>query len=155
MTSQTWYVHRAGLRRSALYEQWDWHGFCICYPYPGLRSRSFLGGVGVPTTLEVGFFCPIPNVQFDHFLHYTPKLGIPVAMVQFLLKRLLQQISCCAPRFPLILAAKFHSLDVKESDSEILKWSETDILPPTPQPCPCQQETHLSLFQTKSSRDNV
>jgi len=40
-----------------------------------------LGGVGVPTTLEVGFFCPIPNVQFDHFLHYTPKLGIPVAMV--------------------------------------------------------------------------
>jgi len=112
-------------------------------------------GVGVLTTLGVGFFCPIPNVQFDHFLHYTPKLGIPVAMVQFLLKRLLQQISCCAPRFPLILAAKFHSLDVKESDSEILKWSETDILPPTPQPCPCQQETHLSLFQTKSSRDNV
>jgi len=45
-------------------------------------------------------------------------------VVQFLLKLLLKQISCCAPRFPLILRAKFHSLYVKESE----------ILPPTPQP---------------------
>jgi len=49
-------------------------------------------------------------------------------MVQFLLKLLLKQISCCAPRFPLILTAKLPSLYVKELES--------GILPPTPQPCP-------------------
>jgi len=76
-----------------------------------------LGGVGV------GFFCPTPDVQLDHFLHHTPKLGIPVEMVQFLVKLLLKQISCCAPRFPLILTVKFHSLYVNEAES--------DILPPT------------------------
>ena len=37
-------------------------------------------------------------------------------------------------RFPLFLTAKFHSLCVKESESEILERSESDILPPTPQP---------------------
>ena len=57
--------------------------------YPGLwsRSRRFLGGVGV------GFFCPIPDVQSDHYLNRTLKLGIPVEMVQFLLKLLLKQRS--------------------------------------------------------------
>jgi len=83
---------------------------------PNTRSRSVI-------------FCPTPDVQLDHFLNQTPKLGIPVQMAQFLLKLLLKQISCCAPRFPLILTAKLHSLYVKES--EILERS--DILPPTPQ----------------------
>ena len=87
-----------------------------------------MGGVGV------GFFCPTPEVQLDHILHRTLKIGNPVEIVQFLLKVLLKQISCCAPRFPLILTAKFHSLEVKESESEILERSESDILPPTPQP---------------------
>jgi len=32
------------------------------------------------------------DVQLDHFLHHTPKLGIPVEMVQFILKLLLKQI---------------------------------------------------------------
>jgi len=58
-----------------------------------------LGGVefGFLTTLgvgvRVGFFCPTPTpeVQLDHFLHHTTKLGIPVEMVQFLLTRLLKQ----------------------------------------------------------------
>jgi len=38
-------------------------------------------------------FCPTPTpeVQLDHFLHHTPKLGSPVEMVQFLLKLLLKQ----------------------------------------------------------------
>jgi len=49
------------------------------------------------------------------FLHHTPKLRIPVEIVQFLLKLLLKQISCCAPRFPLILTAKLNSFYVKES----------------------------------------
>ena len=62
-----------------------------------VRSRRFLGGVGVGflTTLGfgVGFFCPTPTsgAQLDHFLHRTPKLGIPVEMVQFLSKLLLKQ----------------------------------------------------------------
>jgi len=58
-----------------------------------MRSRRFLGGVGVLTTLGVGFSCPIPtpDVQLDHFLHHTPKLRIPVELVQFLLKLLLKQ----------------------------------------------------------------
>jgi len=42
-------------------------------------------------------FCPTPDVQLDHFLHHTPTSGIPVEMVQFLLKLLLKQISFCVP----------------------------------------------------------
>jgi len=62
-----------------------------------VRSWGFLGGVGVGflTTLGVGvgFFCPTPtpDVKLDYFLHHTLKLGIPVEMVQFLLKLLLKQ----------------------------------------------------------------
>jgi len=88
--------------------------FFISLSKPGcgvVRSRRFLGGVGVGflTTLRVrvGFFCPTPDVQSDHFLHHYLKLGIPVEMVQILLKLILKQISCCAPRFPLILTDKF------------------------------------------------
>ena len=40
----------------------------------------------------VGFFCPTPDVQLDHFLHNTSKLGISLEMVQFLLKLLLKQM---------------------------------------------------------------
>ena len=38
-----------------------------------------------------GIFCPTPDSQLDHFLHHTPKLGIPVEMVQLLLKLLLNR----------------------------------------------------------------
>jgi len=59
------------------------------------RSRRFLGAVrvGFLATLKfgIGFFWPIPEIQSDLFLHHTPKLGIPVEMVQFLLKLLLKQ----------------------------------------------------------------
>jgi len=65
-----------------------------------------------------------------------PKLGIPVEMVgpQFLFKLLLKKISCCTPRFPLILSAQPHSLYVKES--EILERSRVGFgcLPLTLQP---------------------
>jgi len=93
--------------------------------YSGLRSCKesevrFLTTLGV----RAGFLSDSDSdVQLDHFLHHTPKLGIPVEMLQFLLKFLLKQISCCAPWFPLILTAKFHSLYVKESESEILERS--------------------------------
>jgi len=51
-----------------------------------------LGEVGFLTTVGVGvgLFCLTLNVQLDHFLHKTPKLEIPVEMVQFLLKLLLK-----------------------------------------------------------------
>ena len=38
---------------------------------PGLRSRRFLGGVGFLNTLGVGFSCPTPDVQLDHFFYIT------------------------------------------------------------------------------------
>ena len=100
----------------------------------GLRSRSrnlkeFLGGVGVGflTTLGVGvvLFLSDSDSGYPIGLFFTsqefpiPKFGIPVEMVQFLLKLLLKQISCCAPRFPLILTAKFHSLYAMESESGV------------------------------------
>ena len=51
------------------------------------KSRMFLGTVGV------GFFCRTPtlDIQLDHFLDHSPKLGIGVEMEQFLLKLLLKQ----------------------------------------------------------------
>jgi len=65
-------------------------------------------------------------------------------MVQFLLKLLLKQrfLAVYHDFHQLILTAKFQSLYVKESGSEILEKSEleilekleSNILPPTPQP---------------------
>ena len=108
------------------------------------RSGRFLGevGVGFLTTLEVGvrFFCPTPIRKSSGItiIHHTPKFGIPVDMVQFLLKLLLKQKILVvyhdfhwlliATKF---LTAKLHSLYVRES--EILERLES-ILPPTPQP---------------------
>jgi len=43
------------------------------------------------TRSESSIFCPTLDIQLNHFLHHTPKLGIPVEMVQFLLKLLLKQ----------------------------------------------------------------
>ena len=94
-------------------------------------------GVGFLITLGggVGLFCPTLDVQLDHFLHHTPKLGIPVEMVQFLLKLFLKQGFLAVHHdFPWVLTAKFHSRNVKESESEILERTESDISPPTPQP---------------------
>ena len=79
---------------------------------PGLRSRSrrFLCGVGFVITLGVavcvgvGLFCRTPQVQLDHFLHHTPKLGISLEMVVGTISFetfFEADISCCAPRFPL------------------------------------------------------
>jgi len=77
-----------------------------------------LSGVGFLTTLgvRVEFFCPTPtsDVQLDHFLPHTPNFGIctngSISFETFVET----EIFCCAPRFPLILTAKFHSLYVKE-----------------------------------------
>ena len=116
-------------------------------------ESGFLTTLGV----GVGFFSPTSDVQLDHFLHHTPKLGILAEMVHFNLKFFVEtEISCCAPRFPLILTAKFHSLYVKES--EILERlesrdgnfgkSESDNLPPTPQPWLETRPRHKKLKHT-------
>jgi len=63
----------------------------------GLRCRSrrrmIFGGAAFLTTLgsESDFFSRTPDAQLDHFLHHTPKFGVPVGMVQHLLKLLLNQ----------------------------------------------------------------
>jgi len=62
-------------------------------------------------------------------------LGIPVEMLQFLLKLLLKQsILALYHDFHWVLDAtkRLHSLYIKES--EILERSESNILPPIPQP---------------------
>jgi len=65
----------------------------------------------------------------------------PVEMVQLFLKLLLKQIILVVYHdfhwvlvATKLLTAKLHSLNVKESESEILERLESDILPPTPQP---------------------
>jgi len=92
------------------------------------RSRRFVRSrIPNNTGSRSRIFCPTPDVQFDHFLHHIPKFGIPLEMVQFLLKLMLKQISCGVTRFSLILTFKFHSLCVKESESEILEKSTSGI----------------------------
>ena len=62
-----------------------------------MSSQRCLGGFGVgfltKLRVGVGFLCPnlTLDVHLDNFLHHTSKLGIPVEMVQFLLKLLLEQ----------------------------------------------------------------
>ena len=45
----------------------------LIHSLAGFRSRRFLGGVGFLTTLgvEVGSFCPTPDVQLDHIFYIT------------------------------------------------------------------------------------
>jgi len=90
------------------------------------------------------------DFQLDHFLHYTPKLGILVEMVQFLLK-LVETVSCCAPQFPFIFYSQFQSLYVKKSELEILQKS--DISPPTPQPW--SEASWLSILECLPQNSNV
>ena len=136
---------------------------------PGLRSRSrkeweVWGEVGFLTTLGVGFFCPSPDVQLDHFLNHILKLGIPCwnGIVSF--ETFVEtEISCCAPRLPLIVAVKFHSLYVEESESGVgflerlsrsskfwdgWSWSRIFFLT-TPQPCLKRGLLYLqAIYQT-------
>ena len=108
--------------------KWTSTAFTLLHP----RHLASHQGCGVRGFWVESDFLSDCGCELDHFLHHTPKLGIPVEMVKFLSKLLLKQISCCALRLPFILTVKFHS-DVTES--EILENSESDILPPTPQPC--------------------
>ena len=96
-----------------------------------------LGGVGIGfgflTTLGVGvgvaLFCSslIPDAQLDHFLHQTPKLEIPVEMLQFALKSLFKQRIFAVQHDFHWFEAKFNSRFVKESESEILESSVSGV----------------------------
>jgi len=60
-----------------------------------VRSRRFLGGVGVRFLtilgVGVGFVVRLRMSVIGSFLHHNPELGIPVEMVQFHLKLLLNR----------------------------------------------------------------
>ena len=77
---------------------------------------------------------PTPEAQLDHFLHHTLKLGIPVEMVQFLMKLLLKQrIQAVYHDFHWLLlatklfTAKLHSLYVKGSESGVGIFGKVEI----------------------------
>ena len=87
---------------------------------------------------------PTLDVQLDHFLHHTHKLGIPVEIVKISFETFVETDFLLCTKFPLILTDKFYSLDVKESELgvEILEtrsrkfWKgQLGISPPTTQPC--------------------
>ena len=54
-------------------------------------ESEVFGWSRIPNNTVSRIVRPTPDVQLDHFLHRTLKLGIPVEMVQFLLKLLLKQ----------------------------------------------------------------
>jgi len=56
-------------------------------------------------------FCLTPELQFNHFLHHTPKLEIPIEMVQFPLKLLLKQkiLAVYHTAFRSVMQKTFHS----------------------------------------------
>jgi len=56
---------------------------------PELRSHresEVFGWSRIPNNTGSQIFCPTPDVQLDHLLHHTLKLGIPIEMVRLLLK---------------------------------------------------------------------
>jgi len=58
-----------------------------------MRCQSRVGGFGWSRIAKISgnrsqIFYPTPEVQLSHFLHRTPKLGMPGEMVQYLLKLL-------------------------------------------------------------------
>ena len=98
-------------------------------------------GVGFLTTLRAGvkFFVRVRLRMSNWIIFYITLLHSEFLLkwYNFFWNFCWNRASCYAPRFPLILTAKFHSLYVIESESEILERSEleSDILRPTPQPC--------------------
>jgi len=121
-----------------------------CKPFrPGLRSRKVSEVYGwirsrIPnkTGSRSRLFCPTPDLRLDHFLDHT-SIGNFCWNGTISFKNFVEtEISCCVPRFPLILTAKFHSLYVKESGVEVGNFGKvgigtfvkSDILPPTPEP---------------------
>jgi len=121
------------------------------------QGVGVFGVVGFLRTLEVGFFhlTPTPEVHLNHLLHRTPKLGIltrAVKMVQLILKLLMKQR----------ILAVHHDLSNFVHSTVCQKvgvgkfWTlgvgvgETNILPPTPQPCQGKEKIHSQSFWWKA-----
>ena len=109
-------VIRGGHRQSELESEWVGGFWWSRIPnHTVSRSRIFC-----PT--------PTPDVQLDHFciklLNWDSCWNGTISFKTFVET----EISCCAPRFPLILTDKFHLFCVKESESEILERWESENL---------------------------
>ena len=124
----------------------------MCIKSRGSKSEV-LGGVGFLTTRiflshRSRIFLSDSKCPIGSFLHHTPKLGIPVEMVQFLLKPLLKQ------RFFAVhhgchwfWQPNFIPFMLRSLESEISERSErSDILPPTPQPWSKVLQAALLIF---------
>ena len=83
---------------------WKWDGkISVAYGLVSTRVAESEPESEVFEWSRNRIFCPTPDAQLDHFLHHTPKLVIPVEMVQFFEIFVETEISYCASRFPLIL----------------------------------------------------
>jgi len=98
----------AELESESLVFGWSW----IRIPNnTGSQSQIFLSDSGCPigsfftSPAWIGNSCSNGSHSFETFVEI--------------------EISCCAPQFPLILTVKFHSLYVKELQSEILESRES------------------------------
>jgi len=63
----------------------DWSFFWVTR----VAESEVFGWSRIPNNTGSRIFCP--DVQLDHFLHHTPEVGIPVEMIQFLSKLLLNR----------------------------------------------------------------
>ena len=59
----------------------------LCFHILGVLQKFWTGS-------QSRTFCPTPDVQLDQFFHHTPKLCIPVEMIQFLWKRIQKLLLC-------------------------------------------------------------
>ena len=100
------------------------------------RSRRFLGGVGFITTpgIGVGFFVRLQKSYWIIFCITLLNGENLLKWYNFLWNFLKQRVLAVYHGFHRVLVAtnfltvRFHSLDVKESESEILERSESEIL---------------------------
>ena len=95
----------------------------------GAKNHRVLDRIGFLTTpgVGVGFFVRLRMFSWIFFTSHSW-----VGMVQFLLKLLLKQISCCASRFPLIANCYSPtSFPLSQVGVGNLERSEFDILPTT------------------------
>jgi len=112
------------------------------------RSRMFLGGVGIRYLRSLGV-----DVQLNHFIHCTPKLGIPTCAYwngtisyEIFIKT---EFFCCLRRFPLI--ASCYKIADSQADSStfltiVMKHTPVSLRQWKFLPCGVVGRKNLSLF---------
>ena len=112
-----------------------------------------MGAVGILKTLGVGFFIRLRLRMSSWIIFYITLLNWEFLLkwYNFFWTFAETEISCCPPRFPLILIVKVHSLYAKESESGVGNFGKVGVgnlgsrsrksrswsrifLPPIPQP---------------------